>query len=121
MQNLRKGYRMNTQLKSTSRLIKTILSALLIATMVYGAMPAMPVHASTFLVNDLSDAADPVLDGICDITPGDGTENCTLRAAIMEANQANDVDVINFNVPMTLTGEVRLRVSITFAILISES
>jgi len=103
MQNLRKGYRMNTQLKSSSRYIKIILSALLIATMVYGTMPATPVYASTFLVNDLSDTADPSLDGICDITPGDGTENCTLRAAIMEANQANDVDVINFSVPMTLT------------------
>jgi len=103
MQNLRKGYRMNTQLKSSSQFIKIILSALLIALVVYGSMPAMPVHASTFLVNDLSDTADPSLDGICDISPGDGTENCTLRAAIMEANQANDVDVINFSVPMTLT------------------
>ncbi|MEJ2486413.1 MAG: right-handed parallel beta-helix repeat-containing protein [Anaerolineales bacterium] len=93
---------MNTQLKSPSKIIKIILTALLITTVVYGSLPASPAFASTFLVNDLSDAPDASLDGICDISPGDGIENCTLRAAIMEANRVNDIDVITFTVPMTL-------------------
>ena len=95
MQNLRKGYRMNTQLKSTSRIIKNILTAFLIATMVYGSLPAMPAHASTFQVNSSLDTADISLDGVCDVTADDSVDVCTLRAAIMEANQVDDTDMIS--------------------------
>ncbi len=93
---------MNTQQKSATRFLKILLTALMLATLVYGAMPASPAYASTFVVNDLGDAPDPSLDGICDISPGDGVDNCTLRAALMEANLVDDLDVITFNVVMTL-------------------
>jgi CSLREA domain-containing protein len=85
--------------------MRVLLAALLMTTLVYGAMPAGPAHASTFLINDLSDPAPGsiTLDGICDITPGDGVDNCTLREAIMESNRVDDVDTINFNNVPTMT------------------
>ncbi len=59
-------------------------------------MSGAPAHAATFNVNQVTDAidADP-LDGICDsdlATPG---RQCTLRAAVMQANALAGMDKIN--------------------------
>lgn len=48
--------------------------------------PAPAVHAASVIsVNTTADAADIVLDTVCDSDPAPG-EQCTLRAAIQEAN-----------------------------------
>ena len=50
---------------------------------------------SAFIVNSTGDGPDAQpFDGICD----DGTGNCTLRAAIEEANAISGDDVIHFNI-----------------------
>ncbi len=93
---------MNAQLKNIARFLKILTLALMVSILLIGSMPIKVAHASTFKVNDLTDVPDPNLDGTCDISPGDGVDNCTLRAAIMEANRVDDQDVITFNVSMTL-------------------
>ncbi|HEX3557712.1 MAG TPA: FG-GAP-like repeat-containing protein, partial [Pyrinomonadaceae bacterium] len=50
---------------------------------------------STFTVNSTGDGAD---NNPGDDTCNDGTGNCTLRAAIMEANAHAGTDAINFNI-----------------------
>ena len=66
---------------------------------------AGPAWAETFVVNSAGDGADTTPAGVCNTAPFPaGTEpECTLRAAIMEAN-ANDngaaiVDTIAFDIP----------------------
>lgn len=54
-------------------------------------------HAATFTVNSLLDTPDALINGICN----DGSGNCTLRAAIQEANNASGADTINFSVTGT--------------------
>ena len=54
-----------------------------------------PVDAATFVVNNVGDGADAVLDGVC--ATGGGV--CTLRAAIQEANFVAGADNIHFNIP----------------------
>jgi Calx-beta domain-containing protein/Big-like domain-containing protein/uncharacterized protein DUF4214 len=54
-----------------------------------------------FAVNDAGDAADLSLDGICD-TDGAPGEQCTLRAAIQETNNAATDDSINFSLPPSI-------------------
>jgi hypothetical protein len=48
-----------------------------------------------FPVNNLGDQPDETINGTCDIAGGGGNE-CTLRAAIEEANSASNVDLITF-------------------------
>lgn len=56
--------------------------------------PLTRTHAATFTVNSTSDNADAnVGDGIC----ADLLGNCTLRAAIQEANVNANLDIIEFN------------------------
>ena len=66
-------------------------------------MASRPSYATaTFVVNSTADQADVnVGDGVCDSNPTAGTEVCTLRAAIQEANDRTDdlADTINFNIP----------------------
>src|SRR3990172_8808874 len=51
-----------------------------------------PAHAAEFTVNSTADAVDASLgDGTCD----DGSGNCTLRAAIQEANALSGPDTID--------------------------
>src|SRR5215208_683888 len=57
--------------------------------------------ATTFTVNSTGDAADSnTADGACD----DGAGNCTLRAAVQQANATAGTDVIN----ATVTGTINL-------------
>src|ERR1041384_4689962 len=57
---------------------------------------SVPAHAATFTVNLTTDAADLVAgDGVCDSDAGTGGDQCTLRAAIQEANALTGADVIS--------------------------
>ncbi|HEY1739601.1 MAG TPA: PKD domain-containing protein, partial [Acidimicrobiia bacterium] len=59
---------------------------------------AAPDAVTTFVVNSTGDGADAKADGICQTsTAGE----CTLRAAIAEANRASGAAEIDFNVPGT--------------------
>ena len=59
--------------------------------------PAAP--AATFVVNDNGDAADSNIgNGICDTNAAPG-DQCTLRAAIQEANSVFGNDAITFSLP----------------------
>jgi CSLREA domain-containing protein len=54
--------------------------------------------AGAFTVNSTGDGADSnTADGVCN----DGAGNCTLRAAMQQANATTGVDNINFNIPGT--------------------
>ncbi|MEW6776889.1 MAG: right-handed parallel beta-helix repeat-containing protein [Bdellovibrionota bacterium] len=55
----------------------------------------MAAQAATFTVNDTGDGADLALDGVCEVTASTG--DCTLRAAIQEANSVAGADTINFD------------------------
>lgn len=56
----------------------------------------MSAPAHVFAVNSAGDAADNNLaDNVCD----DGTSNCTLRAAIQQANASAGADFIGFDLP----------------------
>jgi CSLREA domain-containing protein len=53
------------------------------------------VHAATLTVNSTADTTDVAPgDGVC----ADGLGNCTLRAAIQEANALAGLDTIEFNI-----------------------
>src|ERR671926_346430 len=55
--------------------------------------------ATTFTVNSAGDGADANLaDNVCN----DGGGNCTLRAAIQQANATAGTDTINFSVTGTI-------------------
>ncbi|HSN78623.1 MAG TPA: right-handed parallel beta-helix repeat-containing protein [Anaerolineae bacterium] len=63
-----------------------------------GAEPASP--NATFIVNDPGDAADAnTTDGLCDVDLAAPDLQCTLRAAIQEANAQPGLDAINFDLP----------------------
>src|SRR4051794_12161479 len=57
-----------------------------------------PASAAVFTVNSVADAADfGAPDGACDTDPGTPGEQCTLRAAVGEANALGGADRIAFN------------------------
>lgn len=55
-----------------------------------------PVKNSTFSVTETGDQSDATLDGSCDYDTGTPGTQCTLRAAIEEANSNTGEDTINF-------------------------
>jgi trimeric autotransporter adhesin len=58
--------------------------------------------ATTFIVNIPGDTHDADLgDGLCDVNLFGSGQQCTLRAAIEQANATPGADVINFNIPDT--------------------
>ena len=63
---------------------------------------ALPAWSATFIVNSTADTADDITtDGIC----ADASGNCTLRAAIQEANALAGSDAITLGTATyTLTG-----------------
>lgn len=79
---------------------KALVSAALMAAFAVG-LPAVPAQASTtYVVNSAGDGADlDPNDGVCDADPL-GAFECTLRAAIQEANDTPGADTINFNLPL---------------------
>lgn len=60
-------------------------------------LPLTKAWAATFMVTSTSDAADTQTDGECET--GDTGADCTLRAAVEEANQSPGPDEIQFNIP----------------------
>ncbi|MFO8098959.1 MAG: T9SS type A sorting domain-containing protein [Salinibacter sp.] len=88
------------------RLIRDVsfVRVLITAFMVAGglglcALSPSPVQAqNTYVVDSNGDADDANPgDGVCETSGGD----CTLRAAIEEANQTSDEDIIEFDIPQT--------------------
>jgi CSLREA domain-containing protein len=84
--------------------IFALLAAL--ATLLVGLLVAEPARAvGTFVVNRTGDESEPVAnrgDGLCDADPATAGDQCSLRAAIQEANalaNSGGPDVINFNIP----------------------
>ena len=58
--------------------------------------------AATFAVNLTTDENDfNAGDGICDTNSAVTGNQCTLRAAIQEANATTDLDNINFTIPIS--------------------
>jgi CSLREA domain-containing protein len=77
-------------MKSISRILLVALVALGVPT-----LNPIPASAAPFTVNSTGDAGDSNLaDGICN----DGTGDCTLRAAIQQANNTVVEDTIGFNI-----------------------
>ncbi len=62
-------------------------AALLALCCALAAAAAGPAGAKTWTVNDTGDGSGAVADGLCDAP---GTETCTLREAIVEANADTD-------------------------------
>jgi hypothetical protein len=88
-----------------SKRMRTLATGLLLvaAMVVMSVMAAAPTRASTtFTVNLPTDVAeDNSSDGVCDVAPGAGGDQCTLRAAIQQANATPGLDTINFAIPGT--------------------
>jgi CSLREA domain-containing protein len=81
---------------------KLILLALTMAASLVAVTQVQPVKAASFIVNSTADSVDANLnDNIC----ADGTGQCTLRAAIMQANFTAGDDTISLPATtFTLTG-----------------
>jgi CSLREA domain-containing protein len=74
-----------------------------------------PAAAAVFTVNSTADRADVELgDGICDADASPDIRQCTLRAAVQEANRTDQADVIGFRSGLGT-------ISVTDAIGISQS
>lgn len=78
------------------RLFSAVLGLILFAFLLISPW-SRPLYAATFIVNSTGDGADANPgDGVCETaTPGE----CTLRAAIQEANALAGTDTIHFNIP----------------------
>src|SRR5215218_3614824 len=77
--------------------VATLLAACLM-------LAAQPAHAATtFTVNDTRDSPDAssTAGGTCDIDVFNDGNQCTLRAAIQQANATSGADTINFAIPGT--------------------
>ncbi|MDQ4043398.1 MAG: hypothetical protein M3118_06235, partial [Actinomycetota bacterium] len=60
-----------------------------------------PAYAATFTVNQTGDAKDRnINNSVCDVSRKNGNQ-CTLRAAIQEANNTPGADTIDFNISGT--------------------
>src|SRR5215217_3718983 len=88
---------------AASRLLAlvTLLAALMTAFLMLAAKPSYA--STTFYVNSTADHSDAILgsDG-CDTgydLPGTSVPECTLRAALNEANYTPGADTINFAIP----------------------
>jgi len=82
--------------------IKALAAGLLVAAMMAASIMAdAPAHASTtFVVNSQDDQVDTnEFDGVCDADLAAAGNQCTLRAAIQQANRTSGADTINFNIP----------------------
>ena len=75
-------------------------AALIIALLFTLLLAAKPAYAATFTVNLEGDALDAnTADSKCDMIASIPGDQCTLRAAIQQANATDDADIINFNIP----------------------
>jgi len=96
---LRSGFSRVTWVGAARALLSyraAIAVALLLALLVTaGPARSDPV---TFTVNSTDDGGDAALNGTCDSDALAQGDQCTLRAAIQEANHTSDADTINFNI-----------------------
>lgn len=95
---------MNTQKNFTTVLPRMLVAALLIGVLVAGVFPFQVAVAqgSILLVNTSSDASDIPGDGVCDIDSITVGDQCSLRAAIENANEYGGSYTVNFAAPMTI-------------------
>src|SRR5829696_3276150 len=64
--------------------------------------------STTFLVNVPGDTQDAdTADDLCDVNPFGPGDQCTLRAAIQQANATPGADVINFGIPDSFGADVK--------------
>jgi CSLREA domain-containing protein len=89
--------------KRIGRAQALIFGGAVMAALLFGLLAAKPARSvDTFIVNSTADAPDATSgDGTCQTTT---MGECTLRAAIQEANATTDKDTIAFNIPSTDTG-----------------
>ncbi len=91
---------MKNHMKTYVSSFRTFMAALLIASLLYAAVPVRVAHAAAFVVDNSGDNGDANLgDGNCD----DGFGACTLRAAIEQANAIASSHQISFSGNMTIT------------------
>jgi len=86
------------------------LLAVIAALLVLFIVGARPVQAATtFTVNSTGDAGDATTaDDTCDSDAVTTGEQCTLRAAIQQANVTSGADTIEFNIPGTGVRQIQL-------------
>lgn len=66
---------------------------------------ANPLKNSTFTVTETGDQSDASAgNGVCDYDAGTPGSQCTLRAAIQEANALAGSDIVAFNIPTSSSG-----------------
>jgi len=79
---------------------RILVAGLLVAAMVVAASTTAPERAgasTTFVVNGIGEAKDAsTTSAACDTDPSTTGKQCTLRAAIEEANDTSGADTINF-------------------------
>ena len=96
---------MNREVSMWTRKTRALAAGLLAAGMMaaFSLMPTLPAHAATtFTVNSTADAPDASTAGTaCDTDVFTNGDQCTLRAAIQQANATAGADAINFNIPGT--------------------
>ena len=92
-----------TMTTKTNRYLRALVVLAMLASLL-AVLAVRPAHAtSIFTVNLTSDEADAsVTDGLCDVSPLTSGSQCTLRAAIHQADFTLGADTINFNVPAAL-------------------
>ncbi len=94
----------------TARRSRRLVAGLSAVTLLTGgvvALTALPAGAATvtsITVTSLGDGADPRRDGVCATSAGD----CTLRAALQEANASSAHATIGFALPGTGTQTIRI-------------
>jgi CSLREA domain-containing protein len=82
--------------------VLVMLAVLAMMTSLLVASAARPAHASTtFFVNSVGDQSDAVTGGSCDVDPQAQGNQCTLRAAIQDANNTLGADQIDFSIAGT--------------------
>jgi hypothetical protein len=81
--------------------IRLLVAAIAFCTLVFGGEPVSAgLFTPDFEVNQTGDQPDAIIDGFCDINPLTFPPECTLRAAIMEANAAGALgSQIIFDIP----------------------
>jgi CSLREA domain-containing protein len=95
---------MNTQKNFTTVLPKMLIVSLIIVLLVAGVFPVRVAVAqgTIMIVNTSSDASDIPGDGVCDIDSTTTGDQCSLRAAIENANEFGGTYTVYFSEPMTI-------------------
>jgi hypothetical protein len=89
----RPTWRMTTKAMAAGLLVAVMAACLILAGQTAQA-------ATTFIVNLPGDTRDADIgDGLCDVNLFGSGQQCTLRAAIEQANATPGADIINFNIP----------------------